>query len=102
MCRRGAPPSDRIDDTTLVGERHRIDAVDGARLALGGAPLRSEQFRLLLETQPSLSEAIAACAVYGADPVTLADERGVIDQTDPWTTPASHPVPDPVASGCVA
>ena len=73
----------------------------GGRLALGGAPLRSEQFRLLLDDQPTLSEGMAACAVYGVDPVTLADERGVIDPVGGWGAAAAHPVPDPIAAGCV-
>ena len=74
----------------------------GPRLSLGGAPLRSEQFRTLLDQQPALGEPVAACAVYGADSVSIADERGVIDGLDGWTAPAAHPAPDPAANGCTA
>ena len=76
---------------------------DGApRLSLGGAPLRSEQFRTLLDQQPALGESVAACAVYGSDPVSMADERGIIDGLDGWSAPAAHPTPDPLANGCTA
>ena len=69
-------------------------------LALGGAPLRAEQYRLLLEAQPSLSRVQAACAVFGDDSVSSADERGVIDNGDVWPAPAAHPAPDPNRLGC--
>lgn len=68
-----------------------------APLATGGAPLRSEQFRLLLAAQPTLTWAQAACAVYGADSVSMADERSVVDPIEGWLAPASHPAPDPSA-----
>jgi hypothetical protein len=69
-------------------------------LALGGAPLRAEQYRLLLETQPLLPAAQAACAVFGGDPVSMADERGVMDNAEGWPAPAAHPLPDPNRLGC--
>jgi hypothetical protein len=71
-----------------------------ARLSLGGAPLRAEQFRRLRVTQPGVTQAVAACAVYGADPVTAADERNMIDPVEGWTAPTTHPVPDPAAGAC--
>lgn len=65
---------------------------DGSfRLSLGASPLRSEQFRLLRATQPTLDAATAACAVYVADPVTMADERGLVDPAEGWAAPAAHP-----------
>lgn len=72
----------------------------GPRLSLGGAPLRSEQFRHLLEQQPALSEPVAACAVYRTDPVSMSDERSMIDGPDGWSAPAAHPAPDPATNGC--
>ncbi len=69
-------------------------------LALGGAPLRAEQYRLLLEAQPTLPTAQAACAVFGGDPVSMADERGVMDNAEGWPAPANHPLPDPNRVGC--
>lgn len=77
-----------------------VQATGLAHLALGAAPLRSEQYRLLLVSQPTLAPAQAACAVFGADTVSLADERGVIDSPEGWTTPANHPLPDPNRLGC--
>lgn len=70
-------------------------------LALGGAPLRAEQYRLLMEAQPTLSSAQAACAVFGGDGVSVADERGVMDNAGGWPAPANHPLPDPNRLGCV-
>jgi len=69
-------------------------------LALGGAPLRAEQYRLLVEGQPTLPTAQAACAVFGGDPVSMADERGVMDNAEGWPAPANHPFPDPNRLGC--
>lgn len=69
-------------------------------LGLGGAPLRAEQFRLLLAAQPMLPPAQAACAVFGGDGVSIADERGVIDDAQGWSAPANHPLPDPNRLGC--
>jgi len=71
-----------------------------ARLSLGGAPLRAEQFRHLRVTQPGVTQAVAACAVYGADPITSADERNMIDPVEGWTAPTAHPVPDPTVGAC--
>jgi hypothetical protein len=69
-------------------------------LALGGAPLRAEQYHQLVVAQPTLPPTQAACAVYGGDSVSLADERGVIDNADGWPVPAAHPLPDPNRLGC--
>jgi len=73
-----------------------------AVLSLGGAPLRSEQYRLLLITQPTLTKAQAACAVYGGDNVSLEDDRLVGDTIEPWLRPAAHPAPDATRADCVA
>ena len=71
------------------------------RLSLGGAPLRIEQYRRLMDSDDALTPRQAACAVYaGDDPLTGDDERGMVDPVDGWTRPDSHPLPDPVASGC--
>jgi hypothetical protein len=76
---------------------------DGApRLSLGAAPLRVEQYRRLLDAQSTLTPRQAACAVYGSDQVTIADERDMVDPVEGWLAPDAHPVPDPVAMGCVA
>ena len=72
-----------------------------AHLGLGGAPLRAEQFRLLLDGQPTLPRSQAACAVYGDDSVSMADERSVIEDENGWPAPASHPLADPNRLGCV-
>jgi len=69
-------------------------------LTMGGAPLRSEQYRLLLVARPDLARTQAACAVYGGDNVSLADERWVVDGVEGWTAPAAHPTPDPNRAGC--
>lgn len=67
---------------------------DGSfRLSLGASPLRTEQFRLLRATQPTLDAATAACAVYVADPVSMADERGLVDPAEGWAAPVAHPAP---------
>jgi hypothetical protein len=71
---------------------------DGApRLALGGAPLRAEQFRLLMDGTSAPTAEVAACAVYGADPVSMNDERGMLDPSTGWAAPTAHPVPDVAA-----
>lgn len=70
------------------------------RLSLGGAPLRAEQYRQLMAAQSGLPPSQAACAVYGGDQVSLADERGVIDPVSGWPPPAAHPAPDPNRLGC--
>ena len=70
------------------------------RLSLGGAPLRAEQYRQLLTASPTLVAAQVACAVFGADGVSMADERGVVDPISGWTAPAAHPAPDPNRLGC--
>ena len=63
-------------------------------LSLGGAPLRAEQFRILMDTTPAPAADVAACAVYGVDPVTATDERGMIDGATGWAAPAAHPAPN--------
>jgi len=63
-------------------------------LSLGGAPLRAEQFRILMDATPAPNADVAACAVYGADPVTGSDERGMLDGSTVWAAPAAHPAPD--------
>lgn len=63
-------------------------------LSLGGAPLRAEQFRILMDATPAPNAEVAACAVYGADPVTAADERGMLDGSTGWPAPSAHPAPD--------
>ncbi len=69
-------------------------------LSLGGAPLRAEQYRLVRIMQPTLTNAQAACAVYGADVVSASDERMVVDAVEGWTAPAAHPAPDPSRAEC--
>ncbi len=71
------------------------------RLSLGGAPLRAEQYRQLQIAYPQLSPQQLACAVYGADAVTTADERSLIDPVGGWAAVAAHPAADPNAAGCV-
>ncbi|MEQ1874688.1 MAG: hypothetical protein ABL953_13285 [Ilumatobacteraceae bacterium] len=71
-------------------------------LTLGGAPLRSEQYRLLLVATPTLPKAQAACAVYGADNVSANDERMVVDPVGGWLAHTAHPTPDPSRSDCAA
>ena len=67
---------------------------DGSfRLSLGASPLRTEQFRLLRATQPTLDAPTAACAVYVVDPVTMADERGLVDPAEGWAAPSAHAAP---------
>jgi hypothetical protein len=71
-------------------------------LAFGGAPLRVQQFVELTLAKRSIAAAQAACAVYGDDPVTLADERPLFDPTSGWTAPSNHPAPDPASPACAA
>ncbi len=71
-------------------------------LSLGGAPLRSEQYRLLRIADPALTNSQAACAVYGGDTVSAADERLVVDVTGSWPAPAAHPAPDASRAECAA
>lgn len=70
-------------------------------LTLGGAPLRSEQYRLLIVAQPAMPRTQAACAVYGGDSVSINDERPVLDGVEGWLVPAVHPSPDPNRAGCI-
>ncbi len=79
-----------------------IVTTDGTpRLTFGAAPLRAEQYRLLLRADAPPSAAAAACAVYGNDPVTFPnDERPLVDPVSGWTAPGEHPTPDPVAMNC--
>ncbi|MDO8361398.1 MAG: hypothetical protein Q7V88_00750 [Actinomycetota bacterium] len=71
-----------------------------SRLSLGGAILRAEQFHQLVTAQPALPAAQAACAVYGGDDVSTADDRPIIDGPGGWSAPAEHPLPDPNRLGC--
>jgi hypothetical protein len=78
-----------------------VPTTDGrSRLSLGGAPLRAEQYRQLYTAQPTLVAPQIACAVFGADAVSMADERGVVDPASGWPAPAAHPAPDPNRLGC--
>lgn len=69
-------------------------------LTMGGAPLRSEQYRLLMVATPTLPKAQAACAVYSSDNVSASDERLIVDPVEGWPAPAAHPAPDPSRSDC--
>ena len=71
-----------------------------ARLSLGGAPLRAEQFRTARQKFPSATPAAVACAVYGKDKVTQADERNMVDPVDGWAAPTAHPAPNPAKGAC--
>lgn len=73
-----------------------------ARLSLGGAPLRAEQFRQLRVLHPEVPQAQVACSVYGADPLTQADDRNMVDPVGGWAAPKAHPVPDPSKGPCAA
>ncbi|MBI4884446.1 MAG: hypothetical protein HY826_10390 [Actinobacteria bacterium] len=70
-------------------------------LSMGGAPLRSEQYRQLVSTQPTLAKSQVACAVYAGDNVSSADERAVVDGVDGWAAPTAHPIPDPNRADCL-
>lgn len=71
-------------------------------LSLGGAPLRSEQYRLLKIAQPTLTNSQAACAVYDGDTVSATDDRLVVDPIEGWAVPSVHPVPDSTRPECAA
>jgi len=73
-----------------------------ARLSLGGAPLRAEQFRQLRVLHPEVPQPQVACSVYGADPLTKADDRNMVDPVGGWAAPKAHPVPDPSKGPCAA
>jgi hypothetical protein len=68
------------------------------RPSLGGAPLRAEQYTRLLDGDEPPSDVVAACIVYSspADTISVADERGLVDQVGGWTAPDSHTI-DPAA-----
>ena len=100
-----------VASTTVDGiARVAVNACDpGAGLAtnnglppliLGGAPLRSEQYRMLLATVPTLTRSQAACDVYFGDSVTANDERLIVDPIEGWAAPAAHPAPDPNRPEC--
>lgn len=72
-----------------------------AHLSLGGAPLDSEQYRSLATAFSNLAADQLACAAYGDDTVSPADERGVVDPVGGWAVPGNHPAPDPNEAGCV-
>ncbi|MEI8239938.1 MAG: hypothetical protein WCI22_11000, partial [Actinomycetota bacterium] len=109
-----APPTSNTKVVALSGaagaKQIKISACDpGAaaktntgkpRLSLGGAPLRSEQYRQLVYAQHQLTPVAAACAVYGSDKVTIVDERLVVDLPSGWKALGQHPVPNPGASKC--
>ena len=71
-----------------------------AHLSLGGAPLDSEQYHSLAVAFSTLPPSQLACAAYGDDNVSAADERGVVDPLGGWAVPAGHPAPDPNEGGC--
>jgi len=71
-------------------------------LSLGGAPLDSEQYHSLVASFSTLPASQLACAAYGDDNVSAADERGVVDPVGGWVAPAGHPNPDPNEAGCAA
>jgi len=98
----GAPTGLQISIEVCDPGTRAVTNDGGSRLVLGGAPLRNEQYRRVLDQDPSLSLLQAACLVYGADPVTLADERGVIDSIDGWVAPDLHPPIDPLNPLCQA
>lgn len=72
------------------------------RPSLGGAVLRSEQYRALHEARPELSAARVACAVFGADAITTSDDRPLLDGLDGWAAPTAHPAPDPDRADCAS
>jgi hypothetical protein len=98
----GAPTGLQISIEVCDPGTRAVTNDGGSRLVLGGAPLRNEQYRRVLDQDPSLSLLQAACLVYGADPVALADERGVIDSIDGWVAPDLHPPIDPLNPLCQA
>lgn len=81
------------------------DAVDTRastpRPSLGGAMLRSEQFRVLRAARPELTDPRVACAVFGADPISVADDRPLLDGLEAWVAPSTHPAPDPDRADCL-
>ena len=80
-----------------------VPTSDGSPVpGLGEAPLRSEVLRLLIEQDPTLDLATAACAAASVGSLSMADERGVLDPVGGWTAPAAHGLPDPVVTGCLA
>lgn len=98
----GAPTGLQISIEVCDPGTRAVTNDGGSRLLLGGAPLRNEQFRRVLDAAPTLSLLQAACLVYGADPVSVADERGVIDSVDGWSAPDAHPPIDPLNPACQA
>lgn len=98
----GAPTGLQISIEVCDPGTRAVTNDGGSRLLLGGAPLRNEQFRRVIDLDPSVPLLRAACLVYGADTVSVADERGVIDSIDGWTAPAAHPPIDPLNPACQA
>ncbi len=95
-----APANGPVEVTVNACDPSEIATNDGKfSLSLGGAPLRAEQFADLMSKEPTPSDSLAACAVYNADVVTVADERAMIDPVDGWTAPANHKV-DLKAAAC--
>jgi len=69
-------------------------------LSLGGAPLRSEQFRTILTDDPSRLPQAVACQVWSAgDALSSSDERGVIDGPDGWSVVTNHGDPREISLG---
>jgi hypothetical protein len=68
-------------------------------LSLGGAPLRAEQYAAIMSAATPPADSLAACAVYGADAVTVDDERAMIDPVGGWKAPSGHKV-DLKAAAC--
>lgn len=97
----GAPTGLQISIEVCDPGTRAVTNDGGSRLLLGGAPLRNEQFRRILDQEPTLSLLQAACLVYGIDPVSVADERGVIDSIDGWPAPSAHPPIDPLNPACL-
>ena len=98
----GAPAAGQIT-VSACDPGQPVASNDGrARLTLGGAPLRSEQFHQLLAAYPQVPAAQLACAVFGTDSVSPADERSLVDTASGWAAPATHPSPDPNRVGCTA
>ena len=73
-----------------------------AALSLGGAPLRAAQFGLLRLADPTLDPAQVACAVFGNDAITAADERSLVDPPEGWAALFAHPAPDLARPDCAA
>lgn len=85
------------DPGTTIATNHGVPP-----LTLGGAPLRSEQYRLLMAFQPFLAKAQVASAAYSSDSVLASDERWIVDAPEGWLAPAAHSSPDLGRADCAA